>query len=71
MCRRATSVVLLESEFGIVRVPNHPQWLGFRDVMTVNGKALARRDRRLSALFSITPGAGDDRQPSLGPSRQL
>jgi hypothetical protein len=31
--------VLLESEFGIVRVPNHPQWLGFRDVMKVNGKA--------------------------------
>ncbi len=43
--------VLLESEFGIVRVPNHPQWLGFRDVMKVNGKALAARDRRLSALF--------------------
>ena len=43
--------VLLESEFGIVRVPNHPQWLGFRDVMKVNGKALAGRDRRLGALF--------------------
>ena len=43
--------VVLESEFGIVRVPNHPQWLGFRDVMTVNGKAVSGRDQRLVALF--------------------
>jgi hypothetical protein len=43
--------VLLESEFGIVRVPNHPQWLGFRDVLRVNGRALADHDRRLGALF--------------------
>ena len=43
--------VLLESEFGIVRVPNYPQWLGLRDVMKVNGKELAGHDRRLSALF--------------------
>jgi len=43
--------VLLESEFGIVRVPNHPQWLGFRDVMKVNGRVLADRDQRLGALF--------------------
>jgi hypothetical protein len=43
--------VLLESEFGIVQVPKSPQWLGFRDVMKVNGKVLAGHDRRLSALF--------------------
>jgi len=43
--------VLLESEFGIVRVPNHPQWLGFRDVVKVNGKVLAGRERRLGTLF--------------------
>jgi hypothetical protein len=43
--------VLLESEFGIVRLPNHPQWLGFRDVITVNGNVVAGRDRRLSTLF--------------------
>jgi hypothetical protein len=43
--------VLLESEFGIVRVPESPQWLGFRDVMKVNGKVLAGYDRRLGALF--------------------
>lgn len=43
--------VLLESEFGIVRVPNHPQWLGFRDVVKVNGKVVEGRDRRLGALF--------------------
>jgi hypothetical protein len=48
--------VLLDSEFGIVRVPNHPQWLGFRDVMKVNGKALSGRDRRLGALFENPTG---------------
>ena len=43
--------VELESEFGIVRVPNNPQWLGLRDVMRVNGKAVESRDERLSGLF--------------------
>jgi hypothetical protein len=33
--------VELESEFGIVRVPNNPQWVGFRDVMKV--KAIQHR----------------------------
>ena len=42
---------VLESEFGIVQVPNHPQWLGFRDVVKVNGRLLPGRDRRLGALF--------------------
>ena len=41
----------LESEFGIVRVPNNPQWLGFRDVLKVNGNAVHGRDARLAALF--------------------
>lgn len=42
---------LLESEFGIVRVPNNPQWLGFRDVLNVNGRVIERRDERIVALF--------------------
>ena len=43
--------VELESEFGIVRLPNNPQWLGFRDVRKVNGKAVESRDERLAVLF--------------------
>ena len=43
--------VELESEFGIVRVPNNPQWLGFRDVMKVNVTAVESRDQRLVSLF--------------------
>ena len=43
--------LLLESEFGIVRVPNNPQWLGFRDVLKVNGSARDRREERIVALF--------------------
>lgn len=41
----------LESEFGIVRIPNNPQWLGFRDVIKRNGEAVEGRDARLAALF--------------------
>ena len=43
--------VELVSEFGIVRVPNNPQWLGFRDVVRVDGNAVPNRDERLAALF--------------------
>jgi hypothetical protein len=43
--------VLLESEFGIVRVPNNPQWLGFRDVIKLNGTVVEGRDDRIVALF--------------------
>ena len=43
--------VELESEFGIVQVPNNPQWLGFRDVVKKNGAAVDNRDARLTALF--------------------
>jgi hypothetical protein len=41
----------LESEFGIVQVPNNPQWPGLRDVMLVNGKAVEGRAERLAGLF--------------------
>ena len=43
--------VELESEFGIVRVPDNPQWLGFRDVIKVNGNTVEGRDERLAGLF--------------------
>jgi hypothetical protein len=43
--------VELESEFGIVQVPDNPQWLGFRDVIKRNGEAIEGRDERLAALF--------------------
>ena len=29
---------VLESEFGIVKVPDYEGWLGFRDVLKVNGR---------------------------------
>ena len=47
--------VVLESEFGIVRVPNHPQWLGFRDVVTVNGKAWRVATGVWSRCLKISP----------------
>lgn len=42
----------LESEFGIVRVPGQGQWVGFRDVYRVDGRAVQDRSDRLAALFS-------------------
>ena len=62
--------VLLESEFGIVRVPNHPQWLGFRDVVKVHGKALSRDTRvtRLDSLNDLTRPSLRNHRPKRGSS---
>jgi hypothetical protein len=43
---------LLESDFGIVRVPGVGQWIGLRDVYRVNGTAVADRQDRLAKLFA-------------------
>ena len=40
------SEALLESEFGILRVPDYPGWLGFRDVLKVNGRAVQNHESR-------------------------
>jgi VWFA-related protein len=42
---------VLESDFGIVRLPGNSQWLAFRDVIRVDGKTVADRAGRLAALF--------------------
>jgi hypothetical protein len=47
---------LLESDFGIIRVPGDAQWLGFRDVYRVDGKAVQDRNDRLARLFSDASG---------------
>jgi hypothetical protein len=43
---------MLESEFGIVRVPGVGQWIGLRDVYRVDGMAVADRRDRLAKLFA-------------------
>jgi hypothetical protein len=48
--------VRLDSDFGIVRVPGDPEWLGFRDVYRVDGRQVRDRDRRLETLFSRPSG---------------
>jgi hypothetical protein len=48
--RRSTTVEL-ESEFAMVRVPGSAQWLGFRDVLRMNGKDVTDRPGRLTNLF--------------------
>lgn len=48
----------LESEFGIIKVPNYEGWLGFRDVLKVNGKVVQDHETRLQdLLFSPSPAA--------------
>jgi hypothetical protein len=43
---------LLESDFGTIQVPGDPEWLGFREVRTVNGQAVPDSARRLADLFA-------------------
>jgi hypothetical protein len=43
---------LLESEFGIVRVPGVGNWIGLRDVYRVDGTAVTDRQDRLAKLFA-------------------
>jgi hypothetical protein len=43
---------LLESDFGLIQVPGDPEWLGFREVRTVNGQAVPDSARRLADLFA-------------------
>ncbi|HEV3214070.1 MAG TPA: hypothetical protein VGZ27_00020 [Vicinamibacterales bacterium] len=45
------SEALLESEFGILKVPDYPGWLGFRDVLKVNGRAVQNHESRLQDLL--------------------
>ena len=43
---------ILESEYGIVRVPGDTEWLGFREVLTVDGKHVLDSAQRLEALLA-------------------
>jgi hypothetical protein len=43
---------LLESDFGIVRVPGVGQWIGLRDVHRADGRAVENREDRLARLFA-------------------
>jgi hypothetical protein len=44
--------VVLESEFGIMRLAGTGGWLGLRDVLSVNGSAVADHQQRLQDLFT-------------------
>lgn len=48
----------LIAEFAIVKTGDGSGWVGFRDVVEVNGRALADRRDRLTSLFTAT-GAAD------------
>ncbi|MEO8678874.1 MAG: hypothetical protein ABI665_07500 [Vicinamibacterales bacterium] len=46
----------LVAEFAIVKTSGNPSWVGFRDVVEVNGEALRDRRDRLVSLFTRTAG---------------
>jgi len=48
--------VNLESEFAMVRVPGSDEWLGFRDVLRLNGRDVTQRAGRLADLFANPAG---------------
>ena len=45
----------LDSELVIVRTPDRPEWVGFRDVVAVDGEPVRERRDRLQQLF-LEPG---------------
>lgn len=69
----------LESEFAMVRVPGSDEWLGFRDVLRVDGKDVTGRRGRLADLFANPDGlslgvasriAEESARFNIGPSRR-
>jgi hypothetical protein len=42
---------VLDSEFGIVKIPDYQGWLGFRDVLKVNGRPVQDHESRLQELL--------------------
>ena len=56
--------VTLDSDFGIVRLPGDREWLGFRDVLRADGKAVGDHAQRLDALF-LHPSADRAHQAYL------
>ena len=50
--RSARTRRLLVSDFGLVQVPGDAEWLGFREVLKVDGKPVADSAQRLSELLS-------------------
>ena len=46
----------LRSEFALVRVADRDEWVGFRDVIAVDGRRVRDRDNRLAQLFLQRPG---------------
>ena len=45
---------LLESEYGIIQLPGDLEWLGFREVLAVDGKPIPDSAHRLAQLFADT-----------------
>ena len=61
---------VLDSEFGIVRLQGDGQWLGFRDVVAVDGVRVPDRDERLDQLFADASSAsGLDRATTVRAAR--
>ena len=42
----------LDSDFGIVRLPGVPEWLGFREVLFENGRAASDSEKKLEGAFT-------------------
>jgi hypothetical protein len=42
----------LTSDFGFLRLPGRPEWLGVRDTFTVDGQPISDHERRLDRLFA-------------------
>ena len=45
---------LLESDYGIIQLPGDLEWLGFREVLPVDGKPVPDSAHRLAEIFAVT-----------------
>lgn len=57
--------IVLRSDFLLVRMPESPRHVEFRDVYEVNGQATRDRDERLSRLFLSGSTAASDQMQSI------
>jgi hypothetical protein len=64
---------LLESDYGIIQVPGDLEWLGFREVLAIDGKPIADSAHRLAEIFADTvrlSAVARSGEPSSGETRR-
>jgi hypothetical protein len=62
---------LLESDYGIIQLPGDLEWLGFREVLAIDGKPIPDSAHRLSDIFSGVVRSTSDKTARLSQARRI